>query len=83
MDRSPMRPAHIHLMITHPDYCTVTNQIYPKDDPHLGIDSVFAVKNDLVVDFKPRENDPKASLDLEYNVRLAPKEMNPKNAARL
>jgi catechol 1,2-dioxygenase len=28
MDRSPMRPAHIHLMITHPEYATVINQIY-------------------------------------------------------
>jgi hypothetical protein len=25
MDRSPMRPAHIHLMITHPEYATVIN----------------------------------------------------------
>jgi catechol 1,2-dioxygenase len=34
---------------------------------------VFAVKDDLVVDFKPRNGDPKAELDLEYNVILAPK----------
>jgi catechol 1,2-dioxygenase len=30
------------------------------------------VKNDLLIDFKPSE-DPKAELDLEYNVILAPK----------
>ncbi|GMG11237.1 unnamed protein product [Aspergillus oryzae var. brunneus] len=77
MDRSPMRPAHIHLMITHPDYATVINQIYPSDDPHLDIDSVFAVKDDLVVDFKPKTDDPKASLDLEYNVKLALKKHHP------
>jgi catechol 1,2-dioxygenase len=34
---------------------------------------VFAVKDDLIVEFKPREGDPKAELDLEYNVLLAPK----------
>jgi catechol 1,2-dioxygenase len=34
---------------------------------------VFAVKDDLVVDFKPKKGDPKAELDLEYNVILAPK----------
>jgi catechol 1,2-dioxygenase len=28
------------------------------------------------VDFKPREGDPKAILDLEYNVILAPKFFN-------
>ncbi|CAI7641514.1 unnamed protein product [Penicillium palitans] len=77
MDRSPMRPAHIHLMITHPEYATVINQIYPSDDPHLAIDSVFAVKDDLVVDFKPKTNDPKASLDLEYNVKMALKKHHP------
>jgi len=33
---------------------------------------VFAVKDDLVVDFVPRENDSKAGLDLTYNVILAP-----------
>lgn len=77
MDRSPMRPAHIHLMITHPDYATIINQIYPSDDPHLTIDSVFAVKDDLVVDFKPKTNDPKAQLDLEYNVKMALKKHHP------
>jgi len=64
-------------MITHPDYATVINQIYPSDDPHLDIDSVFAVKDDLVVDFKPKTDDPKAQLDLEYNVTLALKKHHP------
>lgn len=77
MDRSPMRPAHIHLKITHPDYATVINQIYPNDDPHLGIDSVFAVKNDLVVDFKPVPENPNADRDLEYNVSMALKKHHP------
>jgi len=58
----------------------VTTQIYPKDDPYLSTDTVFAVKDDLIVDFKPREGDPKAKLDLEYNVVLAPRESQRKNA---
>lgn len=73
LDRHPMRPAHIHLMITHDDYKPVTTQIFPKDDPYLATDSVFAVKDDLVVEFKPKEGDEKATLDLEYNVILASK----------
>lgn len=48
--------------------------MYPRDDPWLATDTVFAVKNDLIVDFKPREGDDKAQLDLEYNVILAPKD---------
>ena len=81
LDRHPMRPAHIHLMISHPNFTTVTTQIFPRDDPYLSTDTVFAVKNDLVVDFNPLEGDPKAKLELEYNIRLAPKDM--KNSSHL
>lgn len=68
-----MRPAHIHLMISQDNYKPVTTQIFPKDDPYLATDSVFAVKDDLVVEFKPLQGDDKAKLELEYNVKLAPK----------
>jgi len=40
----------------------------------LTTDTVFAVKDDLVVDFVPYTEDPKCTLKLEYNVVLAPKE---------
>ncbi|PHH63886.1 hypothetical protein CDD81_5334 [Ophiocordyceps australis] len=73
MDRHPMRPAHIHIKVTHPDYRGCTTQLYPKDDPWLATDTVFAVKHDLVVDFKPLKNDPKAELELHFNVVLTPK----------
>jgi len=73
LDRHPMRPAHIHLMITHPEYKPVTTQIYPRDDPYVETDTVFAVKPDLLIDFLPRKDDPNAELDLTYNVVLAPK----------
>lgn len=72
MDRHPMRPAHIHIMVTHPDYQGCTTQLYPSDDPWITNDTVFAVKDDLVVTFKPFKDD-KAVLELEYNVNLAPK----------
>jgi len=55
------------------EYKPVTTQIFPKDDPYLETDTVFAVKDDLVVDFLPREGDSKAGLDLEFNCLLAPK----------
>ncbi|KAF2703786.1 aromatic compound dioxygenase [Pleomassaria siparia CBS 279.74] len=74
LDRHPMRPAHIHLMMTAPGYKPVTTQIYPRDDPYVTNDTVFAVKDDLLIDFLPLENDAKAKLDLTYNVRLAPRE---------
>ncbi|ORY62620.1 Intradiol ring-cleavage dioxygenase [Pseudomassariella vexata] len=74
MDRHPMRPAHIHIMVTHPEFKGCTTQLYPKNDPWLETDTVFAVKDDLVVDFKPLKGDDLAELELEYNVILAPKD---------
>jgi catechol 1,2-dioxygenase len=73
LDRHPMRPAHIHIMVTHDDFQGCTTQLYPKDDPWLETDTVFAVKPDLLIDFQPSKGDPNAQLDLEYNVYLAPK----------
>lgn len=72
LDRHSMRPAHIHLMISHKDYVSVTTQLYPEDDPYVDNDTVFAVKDDLVVSFKPRQNDPKAELDLHFDAVLEP-----------
>jgi len=65
-------------MVTHPDYIGVTAQLYPKDDPYLATDTVCAVKDDLLLDFKPVQNEPNgAVLDVEYNVRMAPKKYKP------
>ncbi|MCJ1317443.1 hypothetical protein MMC15_002768 [Xylographa vitiligo] len=79
LDRHPMRPAHIHLMISQDDYKPVVNQIFPREDPYLATDSVFAVKDDLIVDFKPLKGHKEATLDLEYNIILvpAPKDKTP------
>lgn len=80
MGRHPYRPAHIHMMVTHPDFVGVTAQLYPRDDPYLSTDTVCAVKDDLLLDFKPAQNDPKgAVLDCEYNVRLVSKKYKPDN----
>jgi catechol 1,2-dioxygenase len=80
MGRHPNRPAHIHMMITHPDFVGVTAQLYPNDDRWLETDTVCAVKPDLLLDFKPAHNDPKgAVLDVEYNIRLLPAKYKPQN----
>lgn len=59
--------------MTHPDYKTVITQIYPSDDPWLSTDTVFAVKDDLVVDFKPYKGTKGETKELELNLILAPK----------
>lgn len=88
LDRHPMRPAHIHLIVsalaivtrdwipidflktTHDEYMPITTQIFDDSGPYLKDDSVFAVKDSLLVTFKPREGDPKAKLEVEYDFRL-------------
>lgn len=78
MGRHPYRPAHIHMMVTHPEYVGVTAQLYPRDDPYLDTDTACAVKDDLLLDFKPVENEEKgATLDVEFNVNLVSKKYSP------
>lgn len=55
---------------THSEYMPITTQIFDDAGPYLVDDSVFAVKDSLLVKFKPRKNDPKATLEVEYDFRL-------------
>lgn len=48
----------------------MTTQIFDRKDQYLTNDSVFAVKDSLVVDFVERKDDPQAGLELEYDVKL-------------
>lgn len=71
LDRHPMRPAHIHFIVSAPGYKPLVTQIFDRRDQHIDDDSVFAVKDSLVVDFLPKKGDPKAQFDLEYEFKLA------------
>ncbi|EMC98531.1 hypothetical protein BAUCODRAFT_429138 [Baudoinia panamericana UAMH 10762] len=71
LDRHPMRPAHIHFIITAPGYKPLVTQIFDRRDKHISDDSVFAVKESLIVDFAPKEGDPQAQFDLQYDFKLA------------
>lgn len=71
LDRHPMRPAHIHFIISAPGYKPIVTQIFDRRDEHIDDDSVFAVKDSLIIDFRPIEGDPRAQFDLLYDFRLA------------
>ena len=71
LDRHPMRPAHIHFIVSAPDYKPIITQLFDRRDKHLTDDVAFAVKDSLVVDFLPRKNDPQAGFELPYDFRLA------------
>jgi hydroxyquinol 1,2-dioxygenase len=48
--RSPMRAAHLHLMVVADGYRTLVTHVFPRDDAYLESDSVFGVRDSLVVD---------------------------------
>lgn len=53
-------------------YKPITTQIFDKDSKYLDDDSVFAVKDSLVVEFMPREGDSQAKKELKYDIMVAP-----------
>lgn len=52
-------------------YKPITTQIFDADSKYLDNDSVFAVKDSLVVKFEERQGDEKAKLELKYDILLA------------
>ena len=50
--RSPMRAAHLHFMVTHPQARTLVTHIFVRGDELLDSDSVFGVKDSLVTGFE-------------------------------
>jgi hydroxyquinol 1,2-dioxygenase len=49
--RGPMRPAHIHFMVSAPGYARLITHVFANGDPYLGNDAVFGVKDSLIADF--------------------------------
>jgi len=58
MDRHPYRPAHIHFNVMAPGHKSLVTQVFDKTSDYLTDDSVFAVKSDLIVDFRPISEEP-------------------------
>jgi len=59
--RHPWRPSHLHYIVKAPGYRTLVTEIFPDDDPYLDQDTVFGVRNDLVMTYheKPASEFPK------------------------
>jgi hydroxyquinol 1,2-dioxygenase len=49
--RSPMRPAHIHFMVTAPGYQTLITHVFDEADQYLDTDAVFGVRSSLLTTF--------------------------------
>ncbi len=51
--RHPWRPSHLHYIVTAPGYRPLVTEIFPHDDPYLDQDTVFGVREDLVMRYVP------------------------------
>ncbi|NNE86728.1 MAG: hydroxyquinol 1,2-dioxygenase [Silicimonas sp.] len=49
--RHPWRPSHLHYIITADGYRPLVTEIFPDDDPYLDEDTVFGVREDLVMKY--------------------------------
>jgi len=50
--RHPWRPSHLHFIIKAPGFRPLVTEVFPKDDPYLDQDTVFGVRNDLLMEYK-------------------------------
>lgn len=52
MGHHQMRPGHLHMMVTPEGYRPLISQIFDGESPYLDEDSVFAVKQELIGEFR-------------------------------
>lgn len=71
MDRHPYRPAHLHMIVSAPGLETLVTQIFDRTDKYLNSDSVFAVKDSLIVDFKPAQPNSGVKYVVEHDFHLS------------
>jgi hydroxyquinol 1,2-dioxygenase len=67
-ERSPTRPAHLHVKISADGYRSLTTHIFRRGDPHLASDPVFGVRDSLVADWRA---DPDDRIALDYDFVLS------------
>ena len=73
--RHPMRPPHLHFVITAPGYRTLVTHLFRKGGKYLDSDAVFGVKPELIVDFKKGRN---GASSVHYDFVLMPEKKRKK-----
>jgi hydroxyquinol 1,2-dioxygenase len=80
--RGPMRPAHVHFMVTADGYERLITHVFDGTDEHLHNDAVFGVRSSLIATFDHHEAGTEAPdgstpdsgfSTLEFDLVLAPK----------
>jgi hydroxyquinol 1,2-dioxygenase len=52
LGRHPYRPAHLHYIVEAAGFDSLTTHIFDPDDPYIGSDAVFGVKESLLAVFR-------------------------------
>ncbi|SNT11413.1 dioxygenase [Tropicimonas sediminicola] len=52
--RHPWRPSHLHYIVSAPGHRQLVTEVFPDDDPYLDQDTVFGVRDDLVMTYVPQ-----------------------------
>lgn len=68
--RHPMRPAHIHFIVSAPGRNPIVSQLYDDACEYIDNDSIFAVKDQIVVNFEPAGGRSATDLYLKYDWQL-------------
>jgi alcohol dehydrogenase class IV/protocatechuate 3,4-dioxygenase beta subunit len=81
--RHPYRAPHLHFMINAPGYHRLVTQLFVAGGAYLDSDTVFGVKNELIVDFEPGVGTPPDGRQVEewrrltYTFRVGPTGLQP------
>jgi protocatechuate 3,4-dioxygenase beta subunit len=65
--RQPNRPAHIHFIVSAPNYETLITQVFRNGDPILDEDPVFSADRNLIGEFRQGNGEYKLQYDFQLN----------------
>jgi catechol 1,2-dioxygenase len=73
--RQPNRPAHIHFIVSAPDYETLITQVFRSGDPIIDDDPVFSADRNLIGEFRGDNGEYRLQYDfqLKRGVSTMPK----------
>ncbi len=83
--RHPWRPSHLHFIAEAEGFLPLVTEVFPDDDPYLDQDTVFGVREDLLMTYqqKPAGTFPdgfklsgsvtKSYLQVDFDLTLVPK----------
>ena len=65
--RQPYRPAHIHFIVSAPNYETLITQVFRSGDAIIDEDPVFSADRNLIGDFRNDNGEYRLQYDFQLN----------------